>query len=442
MKKSLIIILLILSLSGCLKTEDIIPEEDYGAWDGNYIYYDNYRSKTTGEDEETLFETIKYDNLEYQIESFCDIKFYNNHIYYLVNGFNPGNNELNYFIIVYSFDIEEIKYYKIFEDLEYSSYFLTIDDNYIIISIDDNSSLVYDLNTRNQMVIDGSQLDKFGCYKIKDSFVQFASWNDLTFQKLIEIPFGYSCRCDIIKIANRNLIHIQIRSNDTSNNYDANLCFYDLDNNVLYNLVPVEENKYIDYYEKYYIVGTLNEYKYTNKNGDQLSEKLVTGCQLFKLNFEENKITSNKIFNFEEDIQYQINELDHKDILRLKTTEIKKGNALFSGKIKKDEAYFNTKNNMVKWLYLPINKNEQIQKNMIICGQFEYYSETKHYGGILSDKVAVYIYRYNQETNERSLMQFYLNDEDNSRNTYCRYADNLISNDYYNFLDKCLILDK
>ena len=96
MKKSLIIILLILSLSGCLKTEDIIPEEDYGAWDGNYIYYDNYRSKTTGEDEEPLFETIKYDNLEYQIESFCDIKFYNNHIYYLVNGFNPGNNELNY----------------------------------------------------------------------------------------------------------------------------------------------------------------------------------------------------------------------------------------------------------------------------------------------------------------------------------------------------------
>ena len=442
MKKSLIIILLILSLSGCLKTEDIIPEEDYGAWDGNYIYYDNYRSKTTGEDEEQLFETIKYDNLEYQIESFCDIKFYNNHIYYLVNGFNPGNNELNYFIIVYSFDIEEIKYYKIFEDLEYSSYFLTIDDNYIIISIDDNSSLVYDLNTRNQMVIDGSQLDEFGCYKIKDSFVQFASWNDLTFQKLIEIPFGYSCRCDIIKIANRNLIHIQIRSNDTSNNYDANLCFYDLDNNVLYNLVPVEENKYIDYYEKYYIVGTLNEYKYTNKNGDQLSEKLVTGCQLFKLNFEENKITSNKIFDFKEHVQYQINELDHKDILRLKTTEIKKGNALFSGKIKKDEAYFNTKNNRLKWFYLPINKNEQIQKNMIICGQFEYYSETKHYGGILSDKVAVYIYRYNQETNERSLMQFYLNDEDNSRNTYCRYADNLISNDYYNFLDKCLILDK
>ena len=442
MKKSLIIILLILSLSGCLKTEDIIPEEDYGAWDGNYIYYDNYRSKTTGEDEEPLFETIKYDNLEYQIESFCDIKFYNNHIYYLVNGFNPGNNELNYFIIIYSFDIKEIKYYKIFEDLEYSSYFLTIDDNYIIISIDDNSSLVYDLNTRNQMVIDGSQLDEFGCYKIKDSFVQFASWNDLTFQKLIEIPFGYSCRCDIIKIANRNLIHIQIRSNDTSNNYDANLCFYDLDNNVLYNLVPVEENKYIDYYEKYYIVGTLNEYKYTNKNGDQLSEKLVTGCQLFELNFEENKITSNKIFNFEEDIQYQINELDHKDILRLKTTEIKKGNALFSGKIKKDEAYFNTKNNMLKWFYLPINKNEQVRTNMIICIQFEYYSETKHYGGILSDKVAVYVYRYNKETDETKLMQFYLNYESEQKETICRYSKNLIRDDYYTFLNKCLILDK
>ena len=131
----------------------------------------------------------------------------------------------------------------------------------------------------------------------------------------------------------------QIRNENTSNTYDANLCFYDLDNHVLYNLVPVEENKYIDYYGKYYIAGTLNNYKYTNKDGDQLTEKLVTGCQLFELNFEENKITSNKIFDFKEHVQYQINELDHKDILRLKTTEIKKGNALFSGKIKKDEAF-------------------------------------------------------------------------------------------------------
>ena len=104
MKKSLIFLLLILSLSGCLKTEDIIPSEDYGTWDGNYIYYDNYRSKTTGEDEELLFETIQYDDLKYQIESFCDIKFHNNHIYYLANGFNPENNELTYFIIIYSFD--------------------------------------------------------------------------------------------------------------------------------------------------------------------------------------------------------------------------------------------------------------------------------------------------------------------------------------------------
>lgn len=97
---------------------------------------------------------------------------------------------------------------------------------------------------------------------------------------------------------------------------------------------------------------------------------------------------------------------------------------------------------MLKWFYLPINKNEQVRTNMIICNQFEYYSETKHYGGILSDKVAVYVYRYNKESDETKLMQFYLNYESDQNDTICRYSKNLIRDDYYTFLNKCLILDK
>ena len=51
------------SLVGCDSYEDFIPlEEDYGLWDGYYIYYGNVKCKTTGEDEQTLVNEIYYND--------------------------------------------------------------------------------------------------------------------------------------------------------------------------------------------------------------------------------------------------------------------------------------------------------------------------------------------------------------------------------------------
>ena len=49
--------LAITTFSGCEQVSDFIPEA-YGEWDGNYVYRENYRSKTTGEDGEVLVSEV------------------------------------------------------------------------------------------------------------------------------------------------------------------------------------------------------------------------------------------------------------------------------------------------------------------------------------------------------------------------------------------------
>ena len=55
------IFLILFVLCSCTKYEDLVPNsDDYASWDGLYIYKGNYRSKTTGEDEERLIKNINY----------------------------------------------------------------------------------------------------------------------------------------------------------------------------------------------------------------------------------------------------------------------------------------------------------------------------------------------------------------------------------------------
>ena len=70
MKKKVISIVLAvlmgLTLIGCQSFEDLVPEE-YGEWDGTYIYRANGRSKTTGEDYETLVQQVTVGETIYNV---------------------------------------------------------------------------------------------------------------------------------------------------------------------------------------------------------------------------------------------------------------------------------------------------------------------------------------------------------------------------------------
>ena len=48
--------------------EDLVPSEsEYASWDGNYFYYGNYRSKSTGMDEEQLVSEVVIDEKKYKV---------------------------------------------------------------------------------------------------------------------------------------------------------------------------------------------------------------------------------------------------------------------------------------------------------------------------------------------------------------------------------------
>lgn len=53
--------------------EDILPSlEEYGEWDGNYMYRGNVRAKTSGEDEQLLIPEITYNGVVYPLSELID----------------------------------------------------------------------------------------------------------------------------------------------------------------------------------------------------------------------------------------------------------------------------------------------------------------------------------------------------------------------------------
>lgn len=74
-------ILLFVFIGGCSRSyEDVVPKS-YGAKDGNYIYYRNMRCTTSGEEEETLVDSVTIDGIEYQTEECMNTAEYQDKLY-------------------------------------------------------------------------------------------------------------------------------------------------------------------------------------------------------------------------------------------------------------------------------------------------------------------------------------------------------------------------
>lgn len=60
--------------------DELVPEK-YGEWDGNYVYCGNVKSKTTGESEETLVQSVTLGDETYSVTACNDYAIYGNTIY-------------------------------------------------------------------------------------------------------------------------------------------------------------------------------------------------------------------------------------------------------------------------------------------------------------------------------------------------------------------------
>ena len=67
-------------MTSCTSLYDLAPAS-YAEWDGNYIYYANSRSKTTGQDDEYLIETLQYEDAEYSVYDVLDFAYKGDEVY-------------------------------------------------------------------------------------------------------------------------------------------------------------------------------------------------------------------------------------------------------------------------------------------------------------------------------------------------------------------------
>ena len=81
-------------LSSCQSFGDLVPTE-YGAWENHYIYRGNVRSKTTGEDAETLVGSVTHGEIVYETKDCLDYAFSGDDIYLNLSFNAQGNDTLD-----------------------------------------------------------------------------------------------------------------------------------------------------------------------------------------------------------------------------------------------------------------------------------------------------------------------------------------------------------
>ena len=440
-KRILLILLLLLFLTSCDKLENIIPDEPFGEWEGNYIYYHNYRSKTTGEDAEILFNEFTINDEKYTVEQFFDVQYHNNSIYYITHiksdNYNGRGVIIHYSVITGEY---ELLYYGI--DL---LNFVAISDDYIVVNAYrlGDPYIYINLKTNEVIEIHCTSVYEWGYDFIQENYLNIVHWEDLKPIKILYVPSNYGCVTNLIKYDNKELLLIQLRSHeDEISHFESSLSMYNIKTKKLTTLVDISDNKQVNYCDGFYVIGDLKKCEYITNSKDQSTkiEKIVVNNELFKINFDDNEISSQKIYTFEDDKQHKILKLEN-NILQFKRTTVKKGNSIITGGVDEDNFYFNIKNNKEQLFYYPIDKieTEIKEERKIICGDYEYKIKIIPYDGVITDKRAVYLYRYNTKTKINEVMQFYVSDEYDRQSITTRYNE-MYFNEDFNFND-LIILD-
>ena len=77
-------------LAGCYPDlEELVPDA-YGGWDDNYVYYGNFRSKTTGEDTEILIKRVDLNGTTYDVTDWTDFECVGDDMYICLSVKNPA----------------------------------------------------------------------------------------------------------------------------------------------------------------------------------------------------------------------------------------------------------------------------------------------------------------------------------------------------------------
>ena len=451
MKKVITIIctvLLIFTLFSCVSYEEIKPNEsDYATWDGNYIYYGNKRCKTTGEKEETLIEYVDYEEVRYYIEDTIDFCYIDNVIYFIFSA-NTNNDLEEFDSTLFVKYIIKTKNYEVLGVGDKTSYnciekkfddFIYLEVNKGTISSD---YLIYDIkNNKSTILSDVTKITFVGDYVVIhiEGMVRVSKYNEFNFVTIDKINKGVT-KYSYLEHNNKEYIAITINNYDTKDLDNNSYKIYDITTKKLHTIVSEDDKKHVEIInDEYFILFTGKDMDYLYGDGckkEKYDYFLKAENILCKFNFE--KMDYEVVYEFEKANYDYTNGFILDGSYYTEATFVKRGWFIFKGDIKTKNYQLILENNGFRKIKtLPDKPKEDfVDEYRVVYKNLEYYVKTVSYGGILANLSANYLYCYNNETQETTLLQFYTEGslEDG------RYAKSLFNSDIVFNIDNILIL--
>ena len=457
-KKFLSVVLAILmaclcfGLNGCGKTypslQELVPLK-YGEWEGNYLYFANMRSKTTGEDPETLVENVQIEEKDYRVKSVEDVAYYEDLIilcFYVKEILATEDVEeqqepsVKNCVVLYDVFHKTSKLVYVAQEsrlvadwiyqVESEEIILCNDLNWFKIDFDGNLLIDYQANFRNYNTYTIYQ-NYYVVKRVRDK-ISYTTLDDGEFKTIYEYQYtGRDSSVTYNEIQGRKGFLIQTfkfqkdyyesisaMGSKAKNSYA--LHFYDLETGVLSEFLSFSDDKHCAVQGDYFVVG--EEYYIRWKTGNyEWDDVMAKNCELYRMDYVgDGKFQKTKLFTFN-------GEYAKMNFLDFAITE--KGNLKFDaewiattrscsqrevGRI--DERYlFNVSTNELKDYNPSVDKVESSsypQSEHVSCGVYEYDLFYESYRDENGAGDAYCLMRYNTELDEWETLQFWTSRKD------------------------------
>lgn len=449
MKKILTIfcfMIIIIGLTSCNKYEDLVPNSsDYANWDGNYIYKGNYRSKTTGEDEERLIKNIEYNGNTYYINDY-NYSIYDNNLYYFFT--TKSNKELkecdSSFLIKY---IIKDKKYEILYASTTSVLNFKIEkvyENYIY-CIDLDSSLdycIYRCETKDLIYLNDVTSIRFfdnDVFLEIDNTLKHSNSSEINFKTIISLKYRDPLISDD---ENSDYIKIVYDNKGSDVSRYKSLGYFNKKTGEYKELISAKDQKEFYYInEEYFILYESKTFEYVMNVKERNTKTIETNCNLCKVNLD----------SFSYEVIYTFKDADASF-----TDGVLIGNTYFMKRVKVKQGWFifyggsRTKTYKLDLDTLKlsrdydkvVNQESSIVKGVTYNNKF-YYLENKTFGAFLNKKDVFYLYSKSLNNNQEHLMQFFVYDYDTVQDNYLGTRSSIDM--WYNSIDfndlNTLILD-
>ena len=472
-KKTLSIILAVITLTsccfmtGCGELVDVAPKS-YAEWDNNYIYRGNVRTKTTGEDEEILIESLVKNSVEYTVTTTYDYQYLEDEIYMCLGlettTQNVGEKKTTSCFAVYDVKektsraiywaevdavVEQI--YELQEDyailVTYEKYgnawngqYIRVDYQGNVLSEDDN--WVASMTRAGDYLVSQKNGQFFYCTMEENNQIPMFTLTGAFRSFSVEYMEKGAHKGFLVYILNEN--------------YDyCGLYFYDIVQKQTYELVPFgttwrfEEHTGAKSEEhQYFVVGEYVEIEYTSSYWlfapifyplplflpktyeNDYTYSGLKNCKFGEIAWDSEEVTLEIIYDFateyaEKDFSYFYILSDGNIYFEARELIIKEGTSCMGGSGPEDSYYLldtekgTLKTTKYKSIYTYNGENlydspsqKQIWQNKrdagVECGQYKYFFDEEFYGW---NSCAYTLYRYDTETQTDVVMQFWAPDE-------------------------------